>query len=438
MNSALNCFSNRFFNRLPNRISHRILNRLNVRNAIASLPVAFALGIFAVVLVSGNACVAQQLTPLTAPSTETPTTESAAGIPAVKAEEPMQVLVKEREDALIKSVYQQTRTAKTASDFTKLIEDCRRGQTLKVSEKNQKYLQSLIGWGLNRRGGKRLDLSTELRTIRNYDSADEMLELAEADFQESLEINADNWRPKVGLAVCEAERGKYLTAIEKFTTASEAHPEQTEPWFNKAELLYSLDRFELALSAYDEVIELNPSDLQAITGRAHCLNKLGRMEEAVKEYEVVTRLLPTNNWALINLADCHQALGNWQQAYDGYFQAMKSKPIAEGYQKTAWMLATCPDFEFNRPELAFTLAKKAVELGGETVLNLETLAAAHAASDDFEAATKTLRNALVLDGGINQAFSDRIDMYENEVPFLQKSLEIDDSPEQVAELPEEN
>ena len=102
------------------------------------------------------------------------------------------------------------------------------------------------------------------------------------------------------------------------------------------------------------------------------------------------------------------------------------------------MLATCPDFEFNRPELAFTLAKKAVELGGETVLNLETLAAAHAASDDFEAATKTLRNALVLDGGINQAFSDRIDMHENEVPFLQKSPEIYDSPEQVAELPEEN
>ena len=168
------------------------------------------------------------------------------------------------------------------------------------------------------------------------------------------------------------------------------------------------------------------------------MNQLGRLEEAAKEYEVVTRMLPTNNWALINLADCHQALGNWQQAYDSYFQAMKSKPNAEGYQKTAWMLSTCPDIEFNRPELAFTLAKKAIELGGETVLNLETMAAAHAASGDFEAATNTLRNALVLNGGINKTFSDRIDMYENEVPFLQKSPEVDDSQERVAELPEGN
>ena len=376
--------------------------------------------------------VAQQLKPATG------TAQSEPGVSAVKSD-PMETLVKEREDALIKAVYKQTQTAKSVSDFTKLIEECQRGQTLKISDKNRAYLDSLIGWALNRRGGKRLDLSAELRTIRNYDSANELLEAAEIDFQDSLKIKSDNWRPKVGLAVCAAERGEYLTAIEQFTAASEAHPKQAEPWFNKAELLYSLDRFEDALVAYDKVIELNASDLQAITGRAHCLHRLDRPEEAAKEYEVVTRVLPTSSWALINLGDCQQKLGNWQQAYDSYFQAMKSKPIAEGYQKTAWMLATCPDYEFNRPQLAFTLAKKAIELGGETVLNCETMAAAHAAAGDFEAAKKMLNNALVLDGGVNKTFSDRIAMYENEVPYLQESVTGSNDPaERVAELPTES
>lgn len=412
-----------------------ISNRFDIRTATA-VGVFFLL---AILPIANATCFGQQLKPIIEQSEGQSTAQASSSIPATKPADPMETLVKEREDALIKSVSGQTRTAKTASDYTKLIEDCRRGQKLKLSEKNKRYLQSLIGWSLNRRGKKRLDLSTELRAIGNYDSADEMLELAEADFQESLEVKADNWRPKVGLAICAAERGEYLTAIDRFTTTSEAHPDQAQPWFNKAELLYSLKRFEVALSAYDKVIKINPSDLQAITGRAHCLSNLGRMEEAAEEYEVVTRMLPANNWALINLADCHQALGNWEQAYDGYFSAMKSKPIAEGYQKTAWMLATCPDDEFNRPELAFTLAKKAIELGGETVLHFETLAAAQAAAGDFEAAKKTLQNAIVLDGGTNENLSDRIAMYEKKVPYLQKARkDTGDSQIRIAELPTES
>lgn len=345
---------------------------------------------------------------------------------AVAQSDPIEKLAQDREKALVKAIYSQTLTAKTATDFTKFIDACRDGAKKKISQKNQKYLKSLEAWGLNRRGLCRCDLAKFLLQANSNEQANEVFDQALADFEASLAINPNNWRPHLGKGLVQAERGDLLGAIDTFSSLCESHPKQSAIRFNRAELYYQLARYEKALADYDYVLELSSADLQAVTGRAHCLTQLGRTEEALKEYLVVAKMVPGNNWALINAADANQTLGNWSDAYDGYVAAMTAKPDAAGYQKAAWMLATCPDQQFFRPGMALQLAEKAVGLGGETRLNLDTLAAAQAATGDYESARKTQALAIAKSAKASPAQTERLGRYENQQPFIQGQDKSDD------------
>ncbi len=148
---------------------------------------------------------------------------------------------------------------------------------------------------------------------------------------------------------------------------------------------------------------------------------MGRYKEALKDYQTVSTRLPKNDSALINVADTEQVLGNWKAAYDGYFAAMSSKQTAAGSQKAAWLMATCPDPEFNRPEIAIQLAEKAIELSGETSKNLDTLAAAQAANGDFDSAKKTQELSIAKVAVASPDQTERMAKYQKGQPFVQSA-----------------
>ena len=56
--------------------------------------------------------------------------------------------------------------------------------------------------------------------------------------------------------------------------------EDSDAWYNKGVDLGKLERYEEALSCYDEAIKLYPEYLLALYGKGNSLRKLGRDEEA--------------------------------------------------------------------------------------------------------------------------------------------------------------
>ncbi len=318
----------------------------------------------------------------------------------------------QREKKLTDSIYALTQTASKASDYTEIIEACQTGlKTKALSKKKSDYIKSLEAWAYNRRANARFDLSRDMRSIQNVDQANAILAQAESDYQAALERSPANWRPKNGLGMVNVEKGELFKAIEVFGELTQSIPKKTQGWFNRGETWYQLGQYEKALADYEQVLELNASDLQAMTGKAHSLYQMGEHEKALAEYQVVNRMMPTSHTALLNTGDCHQTLGQWKEAYDCYFSAVSEKPIAEGYQKAAWLLATCPDEEFFRPKMALNLANKAIELGGENVRNFDTLAAAQAANGDLESARKSQELAIAMSGSKEGELHDRLAKY---------------------------
>ena len=82
-------------------------------------------------------------------------------------------------------------------------------------------------------------------------------------------------------------------------------------------------------------------------------------------------------------------------------------------------LATCPDSSIRNPELAMERARTAMELSGKKdALCFDTLAAAQASAGDFEAATKSVRQAIELASTDERdVYRDRLAMYQHAKPY---------------------
>ncbi|MBX3416200.1 MAG: tetratricopeptide repeat protein [Pirellulaceae bacterium] len=227
------------------------------------------------------------------------------------------------EQKLIDGIYAKTQTAKSAADYSAILDACEIALQSDLSAKNQKYVKTLMAWSHSRRGDLRLEVSNELRKVGNQSQADNSLDQADSDYTAAIELNQDRWQAWQGRAFVHVKRGQLEQAVEIFTKVCEMAADQTNAFFNRAEVLYQLEDFESALADYNRVISQNASDVQGLTGRAHCHVGLGNRDAALADLEVVCRLLPDNGMARVNRGDLHAEMGNERLALVDYEKAIQ-------------------------------------------------------------------------------------------------------------------
>ncbi len=360
-------------------------------------------------------------------------------------------LDKEAQKELVNAIYNATKTAKTEADYTAFLDQCHAALAKQLSAKNREYVNSLIGWALNRRGEKRFELAVQLKSIENRQHV-QVMERAMKDFDEAVIADPNRYRSWMSRGIAQVENGKYDLAIADFTKVIKLKPDEANGWFNRAEALYqrsdpanfakattngdtpaetSADEdlkqqrqgYQQAVADYDVVLRLNSNDTQALTGRGHAKFALGDYEAALADYEQVIKLVPENATAFVNRGDVHQRLGNWESTCADFETALSIKKTGVACQRAAWFKATCPDQSFRDASQALSLIQQAIRLDGDTATNLDTLAAAEAAAGNFDVAKSTQQKVIGLasvevspDAKQYQA---RLALYEKGEPYTQ-------------------
>ena len=285
------------------------------------------------------------------------------------------------------AIYAMTKGAKTGKDYSRIVESCE--LTLKrddLTDGNRTDINSIYSWALNRRGKKRLETAEAFEMAENIDQSDIVFESAMSDFENAIEVAPKRWQTYLSRGIAFVSKEKYEEAAKDFTFVVETNPKKSSGWFNRAEVYYSLGKFKQAIKDYDRCLKISAFDVQAVTGRAHAKFELSQYKDSLADYDEAVRLAPRDPMALANRGDVHQSLGEWAKAYEDYVACVKIKPLAIGYQKAAWMLATCPSEDYFRPTAAIDMANKAIRMEGESYQRLETLAVAQAAMGDFDSA----------------------------------------------------
>lgn len=345
------------------------------------------------------------------------------------------ILDSETQAKLVREIYDATKSASNAKDYTALVEKCAKVGEFALDRRNRDYVLSIKGWALNRRAESRLEVAQQFKAIGSIEQFQKALDAAMDDFDSSL-INAPerhrSWNSRGQANILKQD---WQAAIKDFTEATQRKPDFAAAWFNRAEANFAAGQFEAALADYETLLRMSHEDVEAINGRGLCLVKLSKYEQAIKDFDNVIKLLPTRGLARINRGDAHLAAGQWQAASDDYLAAQaiesdekiadeKRKSDLVAKQRIAWLLATCPDESIRDPKKSLSIMETMIEAEGETQVRLETLAAAQAANGAFDKARQSQENAIRLVGfeeleGDNPS-KVRLLLYEQNRPYLQK------------------
>lgn len=307
---------------------------------------------------------------------------------------------------LLVEAHNASTTAKTETDFSEVIDKCVTALRLGVKGENKQFTTQLISWSLNRRGQVYADAGKP--------------ELANADFEEALHFDPNNWRALHNRGVSYAEAGQFAEAFDDFNRVIETNPKFAKAYTNRATLFVQAGDLKSAEEDYKKACKLDSKLPSARLGLARACHLSGRWDEALEHFTVAAKLDPENPGILCSRGDLFADMGDYSEALASYALAIEVKPsFGHAYRNGAWLLATCPDEQFRDPKNAILGAKQALESEyGERHVALDTLAAALASAGQFDEAIETLEEAIELaPSGIRADYVARVKLYETGQPF---------------------
>jgi len=211
----------------------------------------------------------------------------------------------------------------------------------------------------------------------------------------------------------EAERA-YREAIRLRPGYAAAHN-------NLGNVLMGLGRASEALTHYEAAIAADPRHAGAHNNRGQLLMSRGELTAARASLETATALNPRLPDAHYNLGLLLQALDERSAAAERLQRAVSLAPEWDrALTSLAWLLATSADDAVRNVPRALELAERATRLTARrSAPALDALAAAYAASGQFERAVGTVSEALRLASGTaaEPDLRERRALYEARHPF---------------------
>jgi tetratricopeptide (TPR) repeat protein len=221
-------------------------------------------------------------------------------------------------------------------------------------------------------------------------------------------------------------KGDYDLAIADFDKASALRPGEAKHAYNRAIANFRKGDYERAVLDYTEALRLQPRYARAYTNRGLTLNALGRFDLALADFASAIRIEPTSSLAFYGRGNANNAKGNFGQAIKDFTAATNLAPDApNGYNRLAWLYATCPVAQFRDGKRALANAQMAVTLSRVGV-TLDTLAAAQARAGQLREAAATQQEAIdLLQKQYNPApvflepYRDRLALYKSGSAFAE-------------------
>ena len=216
--------------------------------------------------------------------------------------------------------------------------------------------------------------------------------------------------------------GDYKPAVADFSKAIELDPQNLPALNDRGTTYRRLGESEKAKADFDKMISAGTRHPAAYTNRGLAWLDLGNVEQAMVDLHVALELDQKYAPAWEASGAAREAMGHTAKAIDDYRIAVELDPtFALAWNNRAWLLATTPDSSLRNGRQAVEFATKACELTGYQKADvLDTLAAAHAESGQFEQAIRRAKEAVAkADAHHKSGIEARLKLYEASQPYHQ-------------------
>jgi tetratricopeptide (TPR) repeat protein len=245
-----------------------------------------------------------------------------------------------------------------------------------------------------------------------------------AHFSRSVRLAPNMAATHFNLGTALTAAGRVDEAIAEYRRALEMKPDYAVAHNNLGSVLLARGNIKDAALHLSRAIEIDPGRADARNNLAKLLAFEGRTGEALEHLRRALELQPDYPDAHYNLAKILLATNRASEAAEHYRAALALRPDwAPVLKEAAWLLATHPSQTVTDPVQAVLFAERAVAVTGRRNADaLDTLAAAYAASGDFDKAISTARMAIDLiedqSSSATSAMRSRLNLYRQRRPFV--------------------
>lgn len=247
------------------------------------------------------------------------------------------------------------------------------------------------------------------------------LDAAIKNFSRAIQLNTNDAVAYEYRGGCYALKGDLDKAIEDFNQAIVLNPTNAITYFNRGTAYRAKGDWDKALSDLTVSLKLNPTNAKAYESRAGAYWAKGEVENEISDWTSALKLTPNDAEPLAFRGYAYFKAGHFDKAIEDYYKAIKANPNYDtAYNNLAWLRATCPVAEMRNGKEAVDAATKACNLANWQNANwVDTLAAAHAETGDFEEAIADEKEAMGMDGVSKNALADmqrRLSLYKQHKP----------------------
>jgi tetratricopeptide (TPR) repeat protein len=312
------------------------------------------------------------------------------------------------------------------------------GLVLKVGVVNDKWLwvsNGKPGWidqnDVIRLGAGAIDRLNELVTV-NPDSSRLFsgraavyrelgdLERALADCTNAIRLAPRSAEAYNNRGFMWTEKEDFDKAIADFNMAVSIDPNHAPAFDNRGLAWGAKGEYEKAIQDHTNAIQLDSNNGHYYNNRGNVYSALDDYEKALADFNSAVRLDPHEAVAYNNRGNVRYFLKDYEQALIDFTEAIRldpNDPVA--YNSRAVLLASCPDEKYRDGKKAVADATKACQLTDwKDVEALDTLAAAHAESGDFDKAVEYSQKAIDLAADDDKPdLESRLKLYQDKKPF---------------------
>jgi tetratricopeptide (TPR) repeat protein len=183
---------------------------------------------------------------------------------------------------------------------------------------------------------------------------------------------------------------------------------------------------EKAIGSFVRWLGNHPDDAVALLNLAQAYLERNDVHAALKNFEAASRLRPQDAGpARARARIYHLQLHNYAKAVAEYRKVTQLTPTdATAWNTLAWIRATCPEASVRDGKEAVRCAKRACAIR-RTAIHIETLAAAHAESGEFDEAVEVQTESLKQRGVFRSAeqlrrLQARLELYKSRKAYREK------------------
>ena len=243
-------------------------------------------------------------------------------------------------------------------------------------------------------------------------------------FEQALRTKPDLAQVHQRLGTALKQRGRMDEAVQHLREAVRLSPGLAEAHLQLGLALKQLGKLNEAADEYRRALSVNPRLAAAHNNLGSLLGLEGRLPDAVRHFRAALQVDPDYDEAHNNLGLALRMMGERDEALKHFRAALRGRPEwPEPMNEIAWILATHPDGRVRDPREAVGLAERSAELTGfRQPVILDTLAAAYAASGDFDRAVATAQKATALAAAghserLAGEIGRRLELYREKTPF---------------------